>query len=183
MQLQPLTAGSTIDQPIAALAGYPAGAGWVLKVRLAARSSGGSAVTYPCVADGDAYRLQIAAAAATWPPGDYSWSAWVERAAERFPVGAGTVAVAPDPTAIGAGYDGRSQARRMLDAVEATLEGRATSATAEYEIAGRKMRYIPLPELLTLRDRLRADVAREDAAAAVAAGLAPRGRLYVRFGR
>jgi hypothetical protein len=70
----------------------------------------------------------------------------------------------------------------MLEAVNATLEGRATSATAEYEIAGRKIKYIPMPELLTLRDRLRRDVAAEDAASDAAAGMPGKGRIYVRFG-
>lgn len=76
--------------------------------------------------------------------------------------------------------DTRSQARRTLEAIEATLEGRSTSATAEYEIAGRKMKFIPVTDLLVLRDRYRVDVAREDAATRAAAGLSNPGRIYVR---
>ena len=44
------------------------------------------------------------------------------------------------------------------------------------------MKHIPVAELLQLRDRYRADVAREDAATAVAAGLSDRRRVFVRFG-
>ena len=63
------------------------------------------------------------------------------------------------------------------------LQGRASSGVAEYQIAGRQLRHIPIPELLTLRDRLRMDVAREDAANAVASGASVPGRIAVRFGR
>ena len=75
-----------------------------------------------------------------------------------------------------------SSLRPALEAIEATLSGRATSATAEYEIAGRRLKYIPLPELITLRDRYRMDVAREDAAAQVGNGLPDKRRVLVRFG-
>ena len=80
--------------------------------------------------------------------------------------------------------DGRrwTPTSRALEAVESMLEGRASSATHRYEIAGRMLQNYPIPELLMLRDRLRQDVAREDAAAAMAAGRAPRGRIQVRFG-
>ena len=57
---------------------------------------------------------------------------------------------------------------------------RSTSATAEYEIAGRKLKFMSVPELLTARDRYRIDVAREDAALRSAAGLSNPGRIYVR---
>jgi hypothetical protein len=39
-----------------------------------------------------------------------------------------------------------------------------------------------MPDLIALRSRLQAEVAREDAAAAVAAGRADPRRIYVRFG-
>lgn len=183
MQLPTLTAGTTVDLPITAPPDYLASAGWSLKVRLVPRAASGAAVTYSCAADGDDYRLQVVAASATWVAGDWNWAAWVEQGSERHAIGSGLVTIRPDPTALAAGYDGRSQAQRMLQAIEATIEGRASSATQEYEIAGRRLRYIPIPELLTLRDKLRVDVAREEAAAAMATGLSPRGRMFVRFGR
>ena len=59
-------------------------------------------------------------------------------------------------------------------------KGRSTSATAEYEIAGRKLKFMSVSELLTASDRYRIDVAREDAALRSAAGLSNPGRIYVR---
>jgi hypothetical protein len=71
----------------------------------------------------------------------------------------------------------------VLEAIEAVLEGRASSEVAQYEIAGRSLRYIEPAQLLKLRDRYRAEVAREDAAQRVAAGLPDARRVFVRFAR
>ena len=43
------------------------------------------------------------------------------------------------------------------------------------------MKYIPVKDLLMLVDRYRAEVAREDDAARLAAGLPGKNKLYVRF--
>lgn len=157
---------------------YPASAGWVLSYRLI---NAASVIGVSSTASGADHLVNVpAATTAAWAAGSYDWRAQASLAGEVYTVGAGRVVVEP---AFGASpLDARSQARRMLDAIEATLEGRASSSTAEYEIAGRRLKHIPIPELLVLRDRLRADVAREDAATALAAGQSPRGRISVRFG-
>lgn len=120
-----------------------------------------------------------AATTGGWATGTYDWRAQVSKDGEVFTVGSGRLTV---QASFSTATDGRSRARRMLEAVEAVLEGRASSAVAEYQIAGRQLRHIPIPDLLTLRDRLRMDVAREEAAADLSAGKAPRGRIQVRFG-
>lgn len=136
--------------------------------------------TFGATQMGDNYLVNISAATtAAYVAGSYDFRATVSKAGEVFTVSQGRMAVTP---AFGVAVDARSQARRTLEAIDATLEGRASSATAEYEIAGRKMRFIPIPELLQLRDRLRRDVAGQDAAAAVAKGLGNPNRIYVRFG-
>ena len=60
----------------------------------------------------------------------------------------------------------------------------ASTNVQEYEIAGRRLKHYSMGELLQLRDRLRGEVAREQAAtnAANGTGGAP-GRIYVRFGQ
>jgi hypothetical protein len=81
-----------------------------------------------------------------------------------------------------AGIDTRSAIKRALDAIEAKLAGRAESGVAEYQIEGRAMKYIAIADLLVLRDRYRMDLAREEAANRAAKGLAPAGRIAVRWG-
>lgn len=172
-----LVAGDTAKW-LRSLADYPASAGWVLTYRLV---NAGNAYSFSATASSDDHLVNVAAATtANWAAGDYTWRAQVALAGEVYTVAAGQFVIEP---AFGAAIDARSTARQSLDAVEAMLMGRASSGVAEYQIAGRQLRHIPIPELLTLRDRLRMDVAREDAANAVAAGLPVRGRIAVRFGR
>lgn len=159
------------------LGDYPASAGWVLTYTLV---NSAQRYTATATASGDDHLTTIAASTtAGWAAGDYALRGQVALAGEVYTVIETRVTVA---AAYGSATDSRTQARRMLDAVEAVLEGRTADNVAEYTIGGRAVKRIPVPELLTLRDRLRFDVSREDDAGRAAAGLQPRGRIAVRFG-
>lgn len=54
-----------------------------------------------------------------------------------------------------------SHAQKVLDAIEAVLEKRATLDQQRYSIADRELVRTPIPELLLLRDRYRSEVRRE----------------------
>jgi hypothetical protein len=169
-----ITPGDTIKWS-RSLADYPANDSWVLSYELI-----NSANRYTVTAAASAADHLVTITAATsagYAAGAYDWRARVTKSGEVYTVGAGRITVAKS---FAAAIDTRSQARRTLEAIEATLEGRSTSATAEYEIAGRKLKYLSVPDLLKFRDRYRIDVAREDAATRAAAGLSNPGRIYVR---
>lgn len=171
-----VNAGDTIKWT-RTLADYPASAGWALSYVLI---NADHKITISASASGNDFAVAVpAATSAAWSAGTYDWREQVSKAGEIFTTGEGRVVVAPS---FGAStLDNRSQARRTLDAIDAVLEGRATSATQEYEINGRRMKYIPAAELLVLRDRYRMMVSQEEAAANVAAGLPDRRRIFVRF--
>ncbi len=172
-----LNAGDTLRWT-RSMADYPASAGWVLSYVLI---NAALKISITGSASGNDHSILVPAAiSAGYAPGVYDWRARVTRAGEVYTVGEGRLTIKASFSA--STFDARSAARRTLDAIEATIEGRAGSAVLEYEIAGRRMKYIPVSELLQLRDRYRAEVVREDAAAAVAAGLPDRRRVYVRFG-
>jgi hypothetical protein len=95
-------------------------------------------------------------------------------------VGEGRMKVAPSFGA--ATLDTRSSARKALEAVEAYLLDPNNLTAAEYQIAGRSLKRIPLPELQSHANWLRQQVAREDDATRAAAGLPRRSRIYTRFG-
>lgn len=59
-------------------------------------------------------------------------------------------------------YDPRSWARRTLDAVEAFLEGNATTAQQSMSIQGRSLSRWSLAELQQFRNQLRAEVRTEE---------------------
>jgi len=179
MQTQ-LTAGDTLNYS-AQVPDYPASAGWSLKVRLAPRGTAvgsGAAVTLTATASGDVYTVQASAAlTATWAPGAWGWATWVEKAGERYTVAQGQITVLPDSAALAGGTDTRTHAERTLEAIEAVIEGTAGRAHQEYEVAGRRLKFTPITELLVLRDRYRAEVRSQQAAAK---GL-PSGKLLVRL--
>lgn len=160
------------------LADYPASAGWVLSYAL--RGLAG-AINFTASASGAIHAVTVAASVtATWPAGRYLWSAYVSKAGERYEVGTGQLVVRPN-LAAAASLDTRGHARKVLDAIEAVLEGRATRDQEEYSIGDRSLKRTPLADLVMLRQRYRAEVNREEEAARLAAGLPSGRRVFVRF--
>lgn len=161
---------------------YPASAGWTLHYRLVPRVSG-TPIALVSSASGDDHRVFVSSTtAATWTAGEYSCFAWVENlAGERHTVdpdvrsetGATSLLVRllPDPRQVTA-YDGRSPARKALDAINAGLETLGTNAhVQEYSIGNRMMKFSTRADLLVMRSQLASEVWREDNAAKMKAGL------------
>jgi hypothetical protein len=114
------------------------------------------------VADGDTHTFTIAAATtATYKPGRYGWRLRVTDGATTTTVENGITEVLVDPAAAGT-HDTRSWARRTLEAVEAFLEGNATTAQQSMTIQGRSISRWSLPELTKWRKELREEVRSED---------------------
>jgi hypothetical protein len=115
--------------------------------------------------------------------GTYAWSAVLTKTGERYTVASGQIAVAANLAAASTPYDPRSSAKRILDALNAYLEGSATKNhldVIESEIATRRIKR-DKASLLVWRDKLRSEVIREEQAASIAAGLGNPRRLHVRF--
>lgn len=105
------------------------------------------------------------------PPGRYRWFARGVSAGitETVKDENGWFDVLPDIGATGT-HDHRSDARKMLDAVNATLIGKATDDQLAMAINGRSISRIPLPELTLWRAQLRSEVNAEEKASAAVAG-------------
>lgn len=161
------------------LSDYPASAGWSLSYRLI---NAAGKIDIDASASVDDHLVSVAStASAAYAVGAYDWVAYVEKAGERYTVGSGRITIRPDLAAQSAGYDARSTARKLLDAVEAVLANRATRADLEYEIAGRRMKSMSHADLLAARDKLKREVAAEEAASRIAAGMGSGRRVFVRF--
>ena len=172
-----LIAGDTAKW-LKTLRDVPASAGWVLTYTLINASA---KITFSASASGDDHLVNVAAATtAAWAAGSYAWRATVALTGEVYTVASGTITVEP---AFGAAtLDNRGHARKVLANINAYLENANNLTAARYQIAGRELQRISIAELLTLRDRYRSEVAREDAAANVARGLPDKRRVMVRFG-
>lgn len=129
------------------------------------------------IASGTMYSFTIAAATTTgYKPGRYGWRLRVTDGSTTTTVENGIVEVQIDPAKAGK-TDTRSWARRTLEAIEAFLEGNASTAQQSMTIQGRSIARWSLTELTQWRSQLKAEVANEDQA-----GKAGRGRdIRVRF--
>lgn len=165
----------------ASLADYPAGDGWVLSLRFVPRSSG-TPISITGTASGDDHVATVAAATtAAWVAGSYAASAWVALAGVTATVETGQLEILPDPRVVTA-LDSRSAAEVALDAARAALA--AWSPTVRrYRINGREMEFNSPSEILPVISYWTTQVAREQAAAGLAAGRPDKRKAYVRIGR
>lgn len=159
------------------LESYPANQAWILKYFL----RGPAQIDITATASGADHLVNVTAAtSATYVAGKYSWQARVEKGAEKYTVDTGALEILPDLSSVATTYDGRSVSRKMLDAVEAVLQNKASNDVLEYEIEGRKLRRYDFADLVALRDRLKAEVVAEERAAKIEAGLGNGFRIYTR---
>ena len=171
------TAGDTVKWT-KLLPDYPASAGWTLTYYAIQKNHKFSAVA---TASGDGYSFNIpAATSANFVVGHYFWELQVTKAGERFTVERGTLDVLTDIAAQN-NYDGRSHARKTLEAIEAVIEGRASTDQEEYTIGNRSLKRTAIADLIVLADKYRAMVKAEDNAEAVRLGRGAKNRILVRF--
>ena len=133
---------------------------WLLTYEL----RGPSSQTIQATASGDDHAIVILASATTlWNAGTYFWksNAFSGAMSERYTVASGEIIVTKSFVERDVKYDGRTHAKIVLDAIEATIEGRATRDQQAYTIAGRSLQLTPIADLLMLRTRYRAEVKAE----------------------
>lgn len=164
---------------VRSLSDYPATT-WTLTYYF---ENAGKTFSVQATASGSDYAASIAAATTTaYQPGKYRWRARVTSGSESYTIESGWLTVKADPAAAGT-YDTRSHARKVLEAIEATIEGRATNDQLSMSIAGRSISRTPMTELVDLRERYRLLVSDEDSAEDVAAGLGSKKRVFIRMSR
>lgn len=113
-------------------------------------------------ADGDNHAFHAAAAASKeWAPGHYRYELRVSDGVDVVAVETGETRIAPDLAAIDQSHDGRDHVRKVLDAVEAVIENRATIDQQSYQINNRSLQRTPLAELMKLRAKYRAELSQK----------------------
>ena len=170
-----------------ALSDYPASAGWVLNYVLvnATHRIPATSGTIQSTASGDAHAISVAAATtAAYTAGDYTWQAFVTKAAERYTVGQGKLKVRAGLTTASTASDQRTQAQIALDAATTALATYTASQghVQEYEIAGRRMRFRSVKELRELVNYWANEVQKEADAENIRRGLGASRKIFTRFG-
>lgn len=151
-----LRAGDTASW-LLSLADYPAGQGWSVQYDLV---NAAGKITLTSTAEGDSHRIaKTPAQTAAFSAGTYAWQKRVKNGADAYTIGTGSIDILPDLSALVA-IDTRTFAQKTLAALEAWIESH-DAGVAEYEIAGRRMKYIPMAELLKLRSQFAIEVRRQ----------------------
>jgi nitrogen fixation protein FixH len=115
-------------------------------------------------------------------PGVYYWQAFASKSPDRVTLGSGQITVTKNVFAESDPFDGRSQARIDLDAVQAAMRAIiAGGAVQEYTIGSRSLRKMAMSDLIMLESRLKAEVVREKKAEMIRNGLGNPSNLFVRF--
>ena len=112
-------------------------------------------------------------------PGDYAWYLLVTNGTDRFSAAQGLVTLLPDPAAW-TEHDPRTHNQKMLAAIEAMLEQRATAQQLDVVSYSVGNRSLSRSNLIELRDYYAKLVAQEQNAAAIAAGGGNPNRIYIR---
>tara|TARA_R100000700_G_C3154213_1_gene131952 strand:- start:95 stop:727 length:633 start_codon:yes stop_codon:yes gene_type:complete len=110
----------------------------------------------------DTYYIEVGSSTtASFSTGDYIWEAYITRSSdsERIMVDSGRTEITTNLANTNA--DLRSHAKKVLDAIEAVMENRASMDQSSMSIAGRSLSRTPLPDLLELRDRYKAEYLKE----------------------
>ena len=137
---------------------YPASE-WTLTYYL--RKDGATATSFTGTADEDSFLVTVAASTtSSYAAGVYDFIGVVSKAAEKFIVFDGVLEVLTNAASASA-YDPRSHARKVLDLIEAAMEGRIPNGMESYTIGGRSINKIPLKELRELYEKYKQDVERE----------------------
>lgn len=142
------------------LSDFPASS-WTLKYWFKKSGSSGANFSIQATASGDKHVVLVAAVTtAAYTAGDYTWVAVATSGAESREADSGTLTLLPRYDAA-ANLDDRSHARKVLDAIEAVIEGRASKDQEEYTIGTRSLKHTPLADIVKFRGQYKAEVQRE----------------------
>jgi hypothetical protein len=125
---------------------YPASVGWSLSFSL--YRYGQPVIQINAAASGDDFSVSVSAATTVGKAaGDWQWTAYVTKGADRFTLETGTVMLKPDIAAAVLTTDLRTENEKILDALLATQQRRATKEQESMQIAGRAIRYLAPDDL------------------------------------
>jgi hypothetical protein len=158
--------------------------GWALYYYLRTNTaSEGATVTGTAYGTGWEFTISQATTAA-FDAGQWYWQAEARNSGVHQTLGAGQLEVLPGLSYTGApgAFDGRTQAQKDLDAVQAAIRAIISGgAVAEYTIGSRRLKKMEMTDLLMLESSLKAEVKREQKASLIANGLGNPHNLFVRF--
>lgn len=139
------------------LTDYPAS---TYTLKFAAKTFGQLAISWTSTASGLNHVISVSSATtAAFNPGDYDLVVYAIKGAERTTIATGGITITPDFLTA---QDTRSWAKRCYDAINATIEGRATSDELEYTIGGTTIKKMAVTDLLKMRTYFKNIIRKEE---------------------
>ena len=156
-------------------------ASYSLKYSARLEDSGSTEIEITASESGSDYIIEVGqSTTAAYTAGVYHWQAYITRTSdsERVTVDSGTWEIKVNRDA--ATTDPRNHVKKVLDAIESVIEGRASKDQESYSIQGRALSRTPIADLITLRDKYRAEWVREQRAERIKNNLGHSGVIKVR---
>jgi hypothetical protein len=138
--------------------------------------------TLTAVEANSTYYIEAASSSTTsYTVGDYIWEAYITKTSDsnRIMVDSGRTSITQNLANTNA--DLRSHAKKVLDNIQAVIEGRATIDQSSMSIAGRSLSRMSVDELMTFRDRYKAEYLKEIKLARIRNGQGTGNTPKVRF--
>lgn len=162
---------------------YPIGS-YALTYEFHEDSGGGGTHKFTLTATeaNDTYYIEAASSSTTsYSVGDYIWEAYITKTADsnRVMVDSGRTTITQNLADTNA--DLRSHAKKVLDSIEAVIEGRASIDQSSMSIGGRSLSRMSVDELMTFRDRYKAEYLKEIKLARIRNGQGTGNTPKVRF--
>lgn len=159
---------------------YSIADGWSLTYTLVSRDS--KKVTVTATNSNGSFLSTISAAVSSnMAPGTWSYQGRVSNATESYTIRSGTFELEDNFSAVASVLDNRTHARKMLDLIEAQLEGRVVDGIESHSIGGVPINMIPFERLRVVRDQYKSEALREENAEKIRRGIGGSSNLYVRF--
>jgi hypothetical protein len=153
-----LTAGESVSWSVS-LSDYPASDSWVLTYTLIKSDT---RIQIVAAASDDDHLVEVTAATtADYAVGTYDFQAHITNGTEKYQVDAGVIEIVTDFATQASGFDSRSHAKIVLDALESAIEGRASKTQMSQMVGSVQVQHMTIKEQLEIRDIYAARYRRE----------------------
>ena len=144
-----IDAGDSVNFTLT-LSDYPASSSWEVTLVLI---NSDSKKEFTSAADGDAHKFELTPSdTQDIKPGEYYWKTYVADGTDRFKVGEGRLEIIADITnADIKSLDLRSHVKKVLDAINAKLEGKASEDELSLSIDGQSLSRFSHSQLLEFK--------------------------------
>lgn len=159
-------------------ADYPASDGWELAYELGGQASQSLDFGTEVTADGDGFAITIpASTTGAWQEGVYWYRGRVSKSGEVFTVAEGTLSVTSTTQA----YAERDHVQKVIDALDAMMEKKATKDQQSYAIQGRSISRMTIDEIIRWRNYYRGELKRLERQERLSKGLGTGTTIQTRF--